>query len=146
MRLPAGCVSCWCQTRVKRKPSVPKTPPKEVWINQPNQTENGSLESTDENHVESSPPGETEVVMLESTPPRDSPVRTHQDGEQGCGSLPSAPTIEEDDQINRMIDSVMPKKTPARRADKDGISVWNRHQSLSVSVLFSLTHSAPLQH
>jgi putative transposase len=103
-------------SRFKRKPPVPKTPPKEVWINQPNQTENELLESMDENPVESPTPGETEVVMLESNPSRDSLVRTHQDGEQGCGSLPSAPILVEDDQISRMIDPVMPKKTPARRA------------------------------
>jgi|SaaInlStandDraft_3_1057020.scaffolds.fasta_scaffold19478_1 putative transposase len=104
-------------SRFKRNPPVPKTPPKEVWINQPKQTENGLLESTEDIPVESSTLGETEVVMLESTPPRDNPVRTHQDGEPGCGSHPSAPTHEEDDQINRMIDPVMPKKTPARRAE-----------------------------
>ncbi|MBF0382558.1 MAG: hypothetical protein HQL69_16170, partial [Magnetococcales bacterium] len=58
--------------------------------------------------VDSEVPGETEVVMLESNPPRDSSARAHQDGETGCGSFNSAPIIQKRSEGHRMIDPVMP--------------------------------------
>lgn len=102
--------------RFKGKLPVAKNPPKEVWINQPKQTCNDSLEPTNKTTVESSVPGETEAALLESNQPRDILVRTHQDGEPGCGSIPSTPTVKKNDEDDRMIDPTMPEKTPARRA------------------------------
>lgn len=78
--------------RFKGKLPVPKSPPKEVWINKPKQNEKESLALTNKIVIESTVPGETEVVTLESNPPRDNPVRTHQNGELGCGRIASAPT------------------------------------------------------
>jgi len=94
--------------RFKGKHPSPGAPPKEVWINKPKQNTQEALALPTETVVESAVSGETEVVMLESNPPRDNSARAHQDGETGCGSITSAPIIQNGSEKHRMIDPVMP--------------------------------------
>ncbi len=98
--------------RFKGRCPVAKLPPKEVWINQPDKTEDRSMELTGGTSVQSTTPGETEAALLENNRPRDILVRTHQDGETGWGRDASAPANPRNIKGNRMIDPAMPEKLP----------------------------------